>query len=57
MTVELTEKELDMIIYSLNTVYVDSTNKLNGKGLGDLERKFIESTQAQTKELIMKLDF
>lgn len=55
MIVDLTEKELDMITYSLNVVYVDSVNKLNGKELGDLERKFIETTKVQTKDLIMKL--
>jgi len=55
MTVELTEKELDIIIYSLNTVYVDSVNKLSGHELGDIERGFIETTKVQSKELIIKL--
>ena len=53
--IELTEKDIDIIIYSLNEAYVDAVNKLNGKDLGDLERKFIETTRDKTKELIVKL--
>jgi hypothetical protein len=55
MLVDLSEKELDIIIYSLNEAYVDAVNKLNGHELGDIERGFVETTKKMTKELIIKL--
>lgn len=53
--IELTENDIDIIIYSLNETYLDSIKKLSGNNLGDLERKFIETTRDKTKELIVKL--
>jgi hypothetical protein len=55
MLVDLSEKDIDIIIYSLNETYLDSIKKLRGNDLGDLERKYIETTKERTKELIVKL--
>ena len=52
---ELTQNEVDLIVFSLNTTWVNDTNKLLGHQLGDIERKYLEQTTIQTKELLMKI--
>jgi hypothetical protein len=52
---DLTQNESDLIVYSLNNTWVDATNKLAGKDLGDLERKYLEQTRDQSKILLMKI--
>lgn len=52
---ELTENEADLLVFALNEVYVDTSNKLLRKDLGDLERKYVEKTNKQSKELLLKI--
>jgi hypothetical protein len=57
----LTQNERDVIVISLNNTWLDATNKLAGKDLGDLERKYYEQTKDQSKKLLLyiggELDF
>lgn len=52
----LTKKELELIIYSLNQLFNYSNKKLESGCLGDLERKAVEKTKFESKELITKLN-
>jgi len=52
---DLTQDERDLIVYSLNKIWVDTTNKLEEKNLGDLDRKYLEFTQYHSKKLLMKI--
>ena len=51
----LTQNERDLIVISLNNTWLDATNKLAGYNLGDLERKYLEQTRAQSKKLLVKI--
>lgn len=53
--IELTENEADLLVFALNEVYVDTSNKLMKKDLGDLERKYLEQTNKKSKELLLKI--
>ena len=59
--IELSQNERDLIVISLNNTWLDATNKLAGKSLGDLERKYYEQTRDQSKKLMLyiggELDF
>lgn len=52
---DLTQNERDLIVFSLNNTWVDATNKLAGKNLGDLERKYLEQLKVQSYVLLMKI--
>lgn len=53
--INLTENEADLLVFALNELYVDTTNKLLRKDLGDLERKYVEDTNKKAKELLLKV--
>lgn len=52
---ELTENEADLLVFALNQLYVETSNKLLRNDLGDLERKYLEKTNKQSKELLLKV--
>lgn len=51
----LTKEELELIIFALNQTFNDAHKKLQGHQLGDIERRMLEKTKEQSKELIRKL--
>ena len=51
----LAQNERDLIVFSLNNTWLDATNKLAEKNLGDLERKYLEQTRDQSKKLLIKI--
>ena len=51
----ITKEELELIIFALNETFNDAHKKLQGHQLGDIERRMLEKTKAQSKELMNKL--
>lgn len=53
---QLTEQEMNLIVYALNQLFNDSHHKLEGHQLGDIERGMVEQTKKETKDLVLKID-
>lgn len=51
----ITKKDVDFIIFSLNQTWNNAHEKLSGNSLGDLERKMFEQEKEKAKELMTKL--